>query len=116
VPELWEHDAQPAVVYRFFFPFANPQATSTARMKLCVACGTGDALNVTMTAHVPTAGDDPKTGDPCTQSPALVPDGDLSGIWADVGINPDTDPPVRAILTKTAPLNPAPPQFDCGCN
>lgn len=99
-------------VVRFFVDYADPEATTTGKMKFCTTgCTADESLEVTLTVHVPSPPPNPETGDPCTLAEPEVPTW-LSDIWAANGVTGDT---VRAVLTKTAALNPTQPRFDCGC-
>lgn len=100
-------------VVRFFLDYADPQDSSVAKLKFCTrACAADESLEVTMTVHVPDAAGNPETGDPCEMATTDKPSW-LTDIWAANGV-PET-PTARALITKTAALNPNPPRFNCGC-
>jgi hypothetical protein len=99
-------------VVRFFVDYADPQATTVAKMKFCTTgCTAEESLEVTLSVHVPQPPANPHTGDPCTLPAVEVPTW-LADAWAGAGVPADD---VRAVLTKTAALNPDQPRFDCGC-
>jgi len=100
-------------VIRFFLDYADSQAMSVAKMKFCTtACTAEQTLQITMTAHVDQPPPHPQTGDTCEVPEAAVPAAILA-IWAanDVPVGGT----VRAVMEKTAALNPKKPTFDCGC-
>lgn len=98
-------------VYRFLFDSADPQATSIAKLRLCVACELNDSLEVCMTAHAEMAGTD-VSGNDCSLPEAEVP-AEVLAIWAAASV--DAEPTTRAVLTEAVPLDDRKPQFNCGC-
>lgn len=100
-------------VAQFFLDYANPQDTSVAKMKFCTnGCASTDSLEVALTVHIPDSAGNAQTGDPCDMATPSVPSW-VTDVWAAAGVT--ATPTVRAVLTKTAALNPDPPRFNCGC-
>lgn len=97
-------------VIRFFIDYANPGATTVAKLKFCTTkCLPTQSLGVTLTVHAAT----PATpvGE-CVTPVVAVPAATLA-VWAAAGVSPG--PAVRAVVGKTVALNPVRPSFPCGC-
>lgn len=97
-------------VIQFIIGYANPQAVSIAKLRLCYQCANTHSLKTTVTVHTP---------NPMT-IPGKVPVLPIIGaplnlltLWSSAGV-PET-PTIRALLTKTIPLNPNPAQHPCNC-
>lgn len=99
-------------VVRFFLDYADPNATSVARMKFCLpACLATQSVSVTLTVHVDTVLNDPETDEPCPLSEAEV-EAEILSAWTDNSV-PETASSVA--LVKTAGVTPASPSLVCGC-
>jgi hypothetical protein len=106
-----EQKAAPQVqnaVIRFNLDYANPQQTSTFRMRMCAACASDQAMKVTFTVHTP---DPPPNwkGDKCTLPTPSVPS-DVQDIWNSDGV---TGNPTRAIIQGLIPMDPSQNVRDC---
>lgn len=98
-------------VMKYDFEYADPQQTSMAKLRLCITCQSADSLKVTLTAHAPDPAPAQGTGEVCVLPTPAVPS-DIQAIWDANGV---PDSPMRAIVSKTVPLNPVPPQYTCEC-
>ena len=98
-------------VMQYNFEYANPQETSMAKLRLCITCEAADSLKVTLSAHAPDPAPAPQTNEVCTLPTPAVP-ADIQAIWDAAGVPENT---MRAIVSKTIPLNPVPPQYTCEC-
>jgi hypothetical protein len=99
-------------VFRYTLDYSDPQQTSQARMRLCVACAADNTLGVTMTAHAPTPPPNPKSGATADLPTVDVP-ANVLAVWGQYGV--PAAPTVRAVEQKTVPLNPDPVPFECEC-
>ncbi len=104
---------QSGPVVRFFMDYANPQDSTVTKFKFCTTdCQSDESLEVTMSVHIPDAAGNTESGDPCTMAEVQPPEW-LTDIWDSQDV-PAT-PTVRALLVKTAALNPLQPRFNCEC-
>lgn len=90
-------------VVRFMLDALNPGQSLAAKLRVRVACNTGDSLTTTLTAHAPDV-------DGCVQPTAPV-DTTVTTAWSANHV-PAGDP-VRAVETKTSPLSLAPAILPC---
>ena len=98
-------------IMRYDFEYTNPQETSMAKLRLCVTCESADSIKITLSAHAPDPAPAPTTNELCAlPTPAVPPD--IQALWDDYGVPANT---MRAIVSKTIPLNPVPPKYTCEC-
>ncbi len=103
-------------IIQFKYDFANPQDVSVAKMRYCVnPCAANESLEVAMTVHAPDPAPNPYTGETCelTDADDDVPEW-VTELWDTIGLTTVGDT-VRTVQTKLVPLDPRPPDLDCGC-
>lgn len=87
-------------VLRCFVDHANPQDSTSVRMRVQVPCSAGQSLRVTITAHAAQPAPN-QNGDECILPTAGVPS-DILALWGAVGLgSADT----RGLLQRDLPLN-----------
>jgi len=98
-----------ASTVRFLIDYADPQAITLVKFRVCITCERGDTLKVWFSVHVPDPGLD-AAGEPC-ELPVIEIPAHLIEIWLNDGL-PEPEP-ARALVVKLAPLDPVNPVSSC---